>query len=63
LECLRLGPPPDRALTLVFLHEGLGCAAMWLLERTGVRDAILIGHSDGGSIALIAPPQHEHESA
>jgi len=100
LECLRLGPPPDRAPTLVFLHEGLGCAAMWrdfprqladttgcgalvysragyggsepvtlprpirymhdeaavlgeLLERTGVRDAILIGHSDGGSIALI----------
>lgn len=100
LECLRLGPPPDLAPTLVFLHEGLGCAAMWrdfprqladmtgcgalvysragyggsepvtlprpirymhdeatvlgeLLDRTAVRDAILIGHSDGGSIALI----------
>jgi len=23
------GPPPDEAMTLVFLHEGLGCAEMW----------------------------------
>ena len=23
------GAPPDEALTLVFLHEGLGCVAMW----------------------------------
>ncbi len=90
-----------RKPTLVFLHEGLGCIAMWrnipadlcratgcsgliyerwgyggsdpltgprtwqylhdealrnlpeVLERCAVTDAILIGHSDGGSIALM----------
>jgi pimeloyl-ACP methyl ester carboxylesterase len=98
------GPSPDRseaAPTLVFLHEGLGCVAMWrnfparLAEQTGlgalvysragygksdpielprpvtfmheealvvlpkvldafaIREAILVGHSDGGSIAII----------
>lgn len=98
------GPSPDRsdaAPTLVFLHEGLGCVAMWrdfparLAEQTGLgalvysragygksdpielprpvtfmheealvvlpkvldafamREAILVGHSDGGSIAII----------
>jgi len=95
------GPLPADAPTLVFLHEGLGCAAMWrdfpakladathcgalvysragygqsdscslprpirfmhdegletlpeLLELAGVRDCILIGHSDGGSIAIV----------
>ena len=95
------GPPPDAGAVLVFLHEGLGCAAMWkdfparlsaatglgalvysrrgygasdpffgprpvsymhdealdvlpaVLDAAGVREAILIGHSDGGSIALI----------
>ena len=91
----------EEAPTLVFLHEGLGCVAMWrdfpeevaaatgcgalvysrsgygnselcelprsirymhheglevlpeLLEVAGVRECILIGHSDGGSIAII----------
>lgn len=95
------GPKPHRAPTLVFLHEGLGCAALWndfparlsratgcgalvvsrigyggsdpcplprpirfmhdegltvlpgLLEAVGIRRCILVGHSDGGSIALI----------
>jgi pimeloyl-ACP methyl ester carboxylesterase len=90
-----------RAPTIVMLHEGLGCVALWkdfpqrlaratglsvlvysrqgygrsdpvalprpvdfmhhearhvlpgLLDVTGVEDAILFGHSDGGSIALI----------
>jgi pimeloyl-ACP methyl ester carboxylesterase len=109
LECLWFGPPPDEAPTLIFLHEGLGCAATWrdfprrLADATGcgtlvysragygasppvvlprpirymhdealvldevlrhfaVRDAILVGHSDGASIALIyagsAPRPH-----
>src|SRR5689334_11487181 len=97
LEVLRI--EPHRSPTLVFLHEGLGCAAMWrdfpaalasatrcgalvysrrgygasdplerrfdaafmhdealdvlpaLLETRGVGDAILVGHSDGASIA------------
>jgi pimeloyl-ACP methyl ester carboxylesterase len=100
LEYRWFGPPPGEAPTLIFLHEGLGCAATWrdfprrLADATGcgalvysragygtsppvilprpirymhddavvldevlrhydVRDAILIGHSDGASIALI----------
>lgn len=101
LECAWHGPPPERAPTLVFLHEGLGCAATWrdfparvaeatgcgalvysragygasdpvdlprpvgfmhhegvavlpeVLEVAGVRDAVLVGHSDGASIALV----------
>jgi pimeloyl-ACP methyl ester carboxylesterase len=101
LECEWYGPRPDQAPTLVFLHEGLGCMAMWkdfpqrVVEATGydalvysragygksdpielprpvrfmhdealitlpevlnafeIREAILVGHSDGGSIALI----------
>lgn len=95
------GPGPDAAPTLVFLHEGLGCVAMWrdfperlaqavgcgalvysragygksdatelprpirfmhdealvtlprVLAAFAIREAILVGHSDGGSIALI----------
>ena len=101
LEYTWSGPPPDRAPTLVFLHEGLGCVSLWhdfpaavaaatgcgalvysregygrsspaaaprpvtflhhharevlpeLLAALGVRDAFLIGHSDGASIALL----------
>lgn len=95
------GPAPDTAPTLVFLHEGLGCTALWkdfparvaaacgygalvysragygssdpvtvprplsymhheglevlgrVLDAAGIRQAVLVGHSDGGSIALI----------
>lgn len=101
LEAAWHGPPPQEAPTLVFLHEGLGCAAMWrdvparlaadtgcgalvysrqgygrsepvklprpldymqreglttlpaVLDATGVRQAILVGHSDGASIAIV----------
>ncbi len=101
LEYAWLGPGPDEAPTLVFLHEGLGCLELWrdfpaeladrtacgalvysrwgygrsdpldsartarfmhdealvtlpeLLTTLGVRRPILVGHSDGGSIALI----------
>lgn len=100
LEYLWLGPTPEQAPTLVFLHEGLGCVSLWrdfpeqlsrrtncgallysragygrsdptplprpihfmhdeaetlaaILIQTGVREPILIGHSDGASIALI----------
>ncbi|MEK6337458.1 MAG: alpha/beta hydrolase [Acidobacteriota bacterium] len=101
LEYEWLGPPPAQAPTLVFLHEGLGCVAMWkdfpervaaatgfgalaysragygssdpcalprpvgfmhdealialpaVLDEFEIRETILIGHSDGASIALI----------
>lgn len=101
LETKWWGPLPDEAPTLVLLHEGLGCVALWrdfpealveatgcgvfaysrlgyggsdpvtlprpmtymhdealsvlphVLDAAGVRRAILIGHSDGGSIAAI----------
>ena len=101
LESAWFGPPPDEALTLVFLHEGLGCIDMWhdfphklasatgcgllvysrlgygrsnacslprplsfmheegidilpkLLDTAKIRNCILIGHSDGGSIGII----------
>lgn len=101
LEYQLLTPPGSSDLTLVFLHEGLGCLAMWkdfprqLAELTGcralnysragyggsdpcslprpltfmhdeglkvlpkilaaidIRKAVLVGHSDGASIALI----------
>lgn len=101
LEAVWHGPRPGEAPTLVFLHEGLGCVALWrdfparlaeatgcgalaysrrgygrsapcdlprpvsymhhegqvvlpaLLEAAGIGDCILVGHSDGGTIALL----------
>src|SRR5271170_1469083 len=101
LETAWRGPPPRHAPTLVLLHEGLGCVALWrdlperlaeatgcgvfaysrfgygqsdpvtlprpmtymhdealrvlprVLDAAGIRRAILVGHSDGGSIAAI----------
>ena len=101
LEVVWHGAAPEDAPTLVFLHEGLGCAVLWrdfpakladatgcgalvysrlgygnsdscdlprpvsymhdeglevlpeLLRVAGIQECILIGHSDGGSIALI----------
>ena len=29
LEALAYGPPPEKAPTIVMLHEGLGCVALW----------------------------------
>ena len=101
LEAVWIGAGSEPAPTLVFLHEGLGCVALWrdfparlaesvgcsallysrlgyggsdgcqlprpvdflhhegcvvlpeVIRRCGIRDHILVGHSDGGSIALI----------
>ena len=101
LETLCHGPAPDRAPTIVMLHEGLGCVALWrdfprrlaaatgfgvfaysragygqsdpvalprpldymtrearetlpeLLDAIGFRRGVLLGHSDGASIAAI----------
>lgn len=101
LEYRCWGPPPGQAPTLVLLHEGLGCVALWrdvparlaratglgvvaysragygasdpttlprpldyqthegtvvlaeVLEALGVQDCILLGHSDGATMAAI----------
>ena len=101
LEYRHWGPPPAEAPTLVLLHEGLGCVALWrdfparlaaatglgvfaysragyggsspcalprpltymheeaqsvlpaLLDAIGLRRGLLLGHSDGASIAAI----------
>lgn len=101
LEYRMIGPRPDRAPTLVLLHEGLGCVGMWgdfpdklaaatnagvfvysragygqssgvklprplaymhdearvslprILDAIGFRRGLLVGHSDGASIAAI----------
>ena len=105
LETRWIGPPPESAPTLVFLHEGLGSVSLWrdfpdrlsgstgcgalvycardmgnpirsrcrgrsascttrrksfpkVLQQAGVRDRILVGHSDGASIALIYAGSH-----
>ena len=101
VEAAWWGPGPDRAPTLVLLHEGLGCLALWrdlpewlaadtgcgvfawsrlgyghsdpnpppwpldymrreatealprVLDAAGVRRGVLVGHSDGASIAAL----------
>ncbi len=101
LEAAWWGKPAGEAPTLVLLHEGLGCVALWrdfpawlaattgygvfawsrlgygrsdanpppwpldymrreaanvlrrVLDAAGVRRAVLVGHSDGGSIAAL----------
>lgn len=101
LETAWWGPAPARAPTIVLLHEGLGCIAMWktfpamlaeatgcgvfawsragygasdpappprpltymqqeaaervrpVLDQAGITACILLGHSDGGSIAAL----------
>jgi pimeloyl-ACP methyl ester carboxylesterase len=107
LEYCMIGPRPDAAPTLVLLHEGLGCVAMWndfpdklaaatgcgvfvysragygksspvrlprpisymhdearvslprLLDAIGFQRGILVGHSDGASIAAIYAGSHQ----
>ncbi|HTJ41079.1 MAG TPA: alpha/beta hydrolase [Kofleriaceae bacterium] len=101
LECAWHGPHPERAPTIVLLHEGLGSVAAWrtfpaelvraagcgvfvysrwgygdsdprpapwpldymeaeaaivpaVLDAARVKDCVLVGHSDGGSIAIMA---------
>jgi pimeloyl-ACP methyl ester carboxylesterase len=101
LEMIWHGPPPEDAPTLIFLHEGLGCIALWrdfpaklaaatgcgalvysragyghsdpcslprpirfmhhegleilpqVIDAANIRKCILVGHSDGGSIAIV----------
>jgi pimeloyl-ACP methyl ester carboxylesterase len=107
LEYRFVGPQPDKAPTLVLLHEGLGCVGLWndfpeklsaatgvgvfvysragygksspvnlprplsymhdeaqetlvpLLDAIGFQRGLLIGHSDGASIAAIYAGSHQ----
>ena len=107
LEYACYGPAPDAAPTIVFLHEGLGCVALWrdfpmavakatgcgvfvysragygqsdladlprpldymtreandvlakVLDDAGIKSAILLGHSDGATIAAIYAGSNE----
>jgi pimeloyl-ACP methyl ester carboxylesterase len=109
LEAVAYGPPPDQAPTIVMLHQGLGCLALWrdfpqklaaatghgvfaysragyggsdpvdlprpldymsrearfslpaVLEAIGLKRGILLGHSDGASIAAIAAGERPNE--
>ena len=45
--------PIDVQRTLRYVHDEALDSLPEVLEKSGVEDAILIGHSDGGSIALI----------
>jgi pimeloyl-ACP methyl ester carboxylesterase len=106
LEATAYGPAPGSAPTIVMLHEGLGCVALWrdfprrladatewgvfaysragygqsdpvdlprpldymsqeamlslpeVLEAIGFRRGILLGHSDGASIAAVYAGEH-----
>jgi pimeloyl-ACP methyl ester carboxylesterase len=101
IEAKWWGPGPEEAPTIVMLHEGLGCVALWrdtpaklaeatgcgvfaysrfgygasspvplprpltymhdealknlgpIMDSAGIKRAVLLGHSDGGSIATI----------
>lgn len=107
LEYSFVGPQPDKAPTLVLLHEGLGCVGLWndfptklseatglgvftysragygrsspvklprplsymhdearetlplLLDVIGFQRGLLVGHSDGASIAAIYAGSHQ----
>src|SRR6185437_15672237 len=109
LEAVAYGPAPAEASTIIMLHEGLGCVALWrdfpqklaaatgwgvfaysragyggsesidlprpldymsrearaslpaVIEAIGFRRGVLLGHSDGASIAAIHAGEHSDE--
>lgn len=50
--------PPAKPRTPAFFHEEALVVLPRLLERLNVRDPVLLGHSDGASIALIHAAHH-----
>jgi pimeloyl-ACP methyl ester carboxylesterase len=50
--------PPPRPRTPAFFHEEALDVLPELLERLEVREPVLVGHSDGASIALIYAAHH-----
>jgi pimeloyl-ACP methyl ester carboxylesterase len=71
LEYQWLGPAPDEAPTIVFLHEGLGSVAMWkdfpqrLVEATGCGALIYsrAGYGKSDPIRLPRPVSFMHDEA
>jgi pimeloyl-ACP methyl ester carboxylesterase len=71
IEAAWHGPRPDEAPTLVLLHEGLGCVALWkefpqaLAERTGC--GVLVysrpGYGNSDALPLPRPVTYMHEEA
>ncbi len=63
------GPGPDVAPTLVFLHDGLGCAATWrdfpaaLADETGCGALVYsrVGYGGSDPVALPRPLTYLHE--
>ena len=71
LETRWIGPPPEDAPTLVFLHEGLGSVSMWrdfpdrLVERTGCGALIYsrAGYGKSDPAPLPKPVRFMHDEA
>lgn len=71
LEVRWVGPPPDVAPTLVFLHEGLGSAGQWrdlpdvLAERSGLGALVYsrAGYGRSSPVAGPRPTSFMHEEA
>jgi len=71
LEAAWLGPAPEEAPTVVFLHEGLGSLGLWrdlpaaVVERTGLGALVYSRAGYGGSepCALPRPIEYMHDEA
>lgn len=71
LEYRLAGPAPEAAPTIVLLHEGLGCAALWddfpdrLAAATGagVLAYSRAGYGNSSPAALPRPPAYMHDEA
>ena len=71
LEYRWIGPPPDAATTIVFLHEGLGCVSMWrdfpdlVADRTGCGALVYsrLGHGASDPVRGPRPLRFMHEEA
>jgi pimeloyl-ACP methyl ester carboxylesterase len=71
VEAVMCGPAPDRAPTLVLLHEGLGCVAMWrdfpqkLAARSGygVLAYSRPGYGKSDAVPLPRPLSYMHDEA
>jgi pimeloyl-ACP methyl ester carboxylesterase len=71
LEYRWIGPKPDDAPTIVFLHEGLGCLAMWrdfpdrIASATGCGALVYsrLGHGASDPVPGPRPARFMHEEA